>query len=59
MLTVFMLDDLLVLVIALKTLEVTGMTSTYARWSNLLGGVVLLLIGVLLILRPEWLTFAA
>ena len=54
-----MLDNLLVLVIALKTLEVTGMTSTYARWSNLLGGVVLLLIGVLLILRPEWLTFAA
>lgn len=56
--TVFMLDDLLVLVIALKTLEVTGMTSTYARWSNLIGGVVLLLIGALLILRPEWLTFA-
>lgn len=55
---VFMLDDLVVLVVALKTLEVTGLTGRYARWSNAVGGVVLVLIGVLLILRPEWLAFA-
>jgi glutaredoxin len=54
---VFMLDDLVVLAVALRTLEVTGLTTTYARWSNLAGGSVLLAIGALLILRPEWLSF--
>jgi len=54
---VFMLDDLLVLVVALKTLEVSGLTTRYARWSNAIGGVALLAIGALLIFRPEWLAF--
>jgi hypothetical protein len=54
---VFMLDDLVVLVGALKALEVTGLTTTYARWSNLVGGALLLPIGALLVLRPEWLAF--
>lgn len=54
---VFMLDDLVVLVAALKTLEVTGLTGRYARWSNAVGGAALLAIGVLLIFRPEWLAF--
>jgi hypothetical protein len=55
---VFMLDDLVVLVAALKTLEVTGLTTRYARWSNAIGGLALLAIGALLIFRPEWLAFA-
>ncbi|OGA03571.1 MAG: hypothetical protein A3H35_12640 [Betaproteobacteria bacterium RIFCSPLOWO2_02_FULL_62_17] len=55
---VFMLDDLAVLAIALRTLEVSGFTTTYARWSGLAGGIVMVLIGALLILRPEWLSFA-
>jgi hypothetical protein len=54
---VFMLDDLLVLVTALKTLEVTGLTTRYARWSNAIGGIALLAIGTLLIFRPQWLAF--
>jgi glutaredoxin len=55
---VFMLDDLVVLVAALKTLEVTGLTGRYARWSNAVGGAALLAIGALLLFRPEWLSFA-
>jgi hypothetical protein len=54
---VFMLDDLLIFIIAMKTLQVTGLTGAYARWSHLIGGVLLLLIGVLLLLKPEWLAF--
>jgi threonine/homoserine/homoserine lactone efflux protein len=54
---VFMLDDLLIFVIAMKTLQVTGLTGRYARWSHLIGGGLLLLIGILLLLRPEWLSF--
>ncbi|MBX3662390.1 MAG: hypothetical protein KF804_08075 [Burkholderiales bacterium] len=54
---VFMLDDLLIFVIAMKTLQVTGLTGHYARWSHLVGGALLLLIGMLLLFRPEWLSF--
>jgi len=55
---VFMLDDLLVFVIAMKTLQVSGLSGTYARWSHLIGGVLLLVIGSLLLLKPEWLAFS-
>ena len=54
---VFMLDDLIVFVVAMNTLQITGMTTRYARFSHLAGGAVLLSIGALLLLRPEWLTF--
>lgn len=54
---VFMLDDLLIFVIAMKTLQVTGLTGAYARWSHLIGGALLLLIGMLLLFKPEWLAF--
>lgn len=54
---VFMADDLVVLFVALRTLEVIGLTTTYARWSSLAGGIVLVGVGALLIARPEWLTF--
>jgi glutaredoxin len=55
--TVFMLDDLVVLAAALKTLEATGLTTRYARWSNALGGTALIAIGAALVFRPEWLAF--
>jgi hypothetical protein len=54
---VFMLDDLFVFVVAMKTLQIAGATTVYARFSNLAGGGVLLAIGALLLLRPEWLMF--
>ena len=54
---VFMLDDLIVFAVAMKTLELTGMTTRYLRLSHLVGGVVLLGIGALLLLRPELLAF--
>lgn len=54
---VFMLDDLIVFVVAMKTLEVAGMTTRYVRLAHLVGGVALLAIGALLLLRPELLAF--
>jgi glutaredoxin len=55
--TIFMLDDLLVFFTAVKTLELTGMGTRYLRISHLIGGFVLVAIGVLLLLKPEWLMF--
>jgi thiol-disulfide isomerase/thioredoxin len=54
---IFLLDDLLVFFIAMITLKITGVTSKYARWSYLIGGILMLIIGLLLIFKPEILMF--
>lgn len=53
----FMLDDMVVFVAAMLTLEVAGATTKYVRYARLLGGVLMLVIGALLIFRPQWLMF--
>jgi len=54
---IFMLDDIIVFVVAMVTLQLMGMTTRYKRISNLIGGVLMLLIGLLLIFKPGWLMF--
>ncbi|MFA6525403.1 MAG: thioredoxin family protein [Patescibacteria group bacterium] len=54
---IFLLDDLFVFFVAMKTMQVTGITTKYARASHLIGGVAMLIIGLLLIIKPEWLMF--
>jgi hypothetical protein len=54
---VFMLDDLFVFFAAMITLEMTGITGKYARISKLIGGILMLIIGLLLIFKPEILMF--
>lgn len=53
----FMLDDMFVFVAAMLTFEITGMTTKYVRIARLVGGLLMLLIGMLLIFRPQWLMF--
>lgn len=55
---VFMLDDVAIFATAMFALRVSGLTGTYARYSHLIGGVVLLAVGAILLLRPELLTFS-
>lgn len=54
---IFMLDDIIVFAIAMITLRLAGVDSKYSRYSNLIGGIVILILGILLILRPELLMF--
>ena len=54
---VFMADDLLVFFTAMTTLRITGLTTKYSMYSHLLGGFILVIIGALMLLRPEWLMF--
>ncbi|PKO54164.1 MAG: hypothetical protein CVU26_03105 [Betaproteobacteria bacterium HGW-Betaproteobacteria-2] len=54
---VFMADDMLVFASAMLTLQLTGITKNYSRYSHLIGGVLLLIIGALMLLRPDLLTF--
>jgi len=53
----FMLDDMFVFVAAMLTFEIAGMTTKYVRIARLLGGLLMLLIGMLLIFKPQWLMF--
>ena len=53
----FLLDDLIIFIIAMVTMEVTGISTKYNKYSHLLGGLIMLGIGLLLIFKPEWLMF--
>ncbi len=56
---VFLIDDAAIFATAMIALKVTGLTGAYTRYSHLIGGAVLLIIGALLILRPDLLSFGA
>lgn len=53
----FMIDDLVVFFVAMFTLKMTGITNKYARYSSLIGGILMIAIGILLVFKPEWLMF--
>ncbi|MBU1137143.1 hypothetical protein KKD72_02125 [Patescibacteria group bacterium] len=54
---VFMLDDLIIFIIAAVTLSKIGFTDKYSKWATLTGGLVILILGFLLIFRPDFLMF--
>ena len=53
----FMLDDIIVFLLAVKTMDVVGFSTKYNKYSHLIGGLIMLVIGLLLILKPGWLMF--
>ncbi len=53
----FLLDDLIVFIVAMSTMELTGFSTKYGKLSKLIGGLLLLGIGILLIFKPGWLMF--
>lgn len=54
---VFMLDDIIVFVISMITLEVTGVSNKYTKYSHLIGGIIMIIVGVLMIFKTDWLMF--
>jgi uncharacterized membrane protein YiaA len=55
---IFMLDDFLVFVIALITLKYVSIGEKYNHVITLVGGILIFLLGLILIFRPELLMFA-
>lgn len=53
----FLIDDIIIFVVAMKTLSIKGISSKYGKYSNLIGGIIMILIGILMIFKPEWLMF--
>ncbi len=49
----FMFDDLLIFTIAVITFKVTGISSKYAKYSNLFGGIIMFALGIILIFFPQ------
>lgn len=55
--TFFLLDDIIVFVIAMKTFELTGISTKYAKYSHLIGGAIMIILGILMVVKPGWLMF--
>ncbi len=53
----FMIDDMIIFIIAMTTLKLTGVSTKYGKISHLIGGILMLIIGLLLIFNPGLLMF--
>lgn len=53
----FMLDDFIIFIIAVATMNIKAISTKYSKYSHLVAGIIMLLIGILLILKPEWVMF--
>ena len=51
----YMLDDIIVFTISMFTLEATGITNKYNKLCTLVSAIIMILMGALLILKPDWL----
>ena len=50
----YMLDDIVVFTISMFTLEATGITNKYNKLCTLVSAIIMIIMGSLLILKPEW-----
>ena len=53
----FLIDDIIIFAISMNTLKVTGISTKYTKYSHLIGGILMIIIGILLLLKPELLMF--
>lgn len=51
----YLFDDLIIFLIAVVSLKITGISNKYTKYSHLIGGILMLLIGLLMLFKPEWL----
>lgn len=55
--TFFLIDDIIVFLIAMKTMKIKAISTKYGKYSHLIGGVIMLVLGLLMVFKPEWLMF--
>ena len=51
----YMIDDMIVFSISMITVEATGITNKYNKLCTLISSIIMILMGILLLLKPEWL----
>ena len=54
----FMLDDIIIFTLSMITLKSKAISTKYNKYSHLIGGIIMLIIGLLIILKPDWLAFS-
>jgi cytochrome c biogenesis protein CcdA len=50
----YMIDDMVVFTISVCTLSIAGVTTKYNKLVKIIGGLLMLIMGLLLIFKPEW-----
>ena len=53
--TFYMVDDILVFGLSMITLEATGITNKYNKLCTLISAIIMIIMGLLLIFKPDWL----
>ena len=53
----YMIDDMVVFIIAVATLTISATSAKYGKYTSLVGGVIMFIVGLLLIVKPEWIMF--
>ncbi|MBO6194750.1 MAG: hypothetical protein J6O56_00225 [Bacilli bacterium] len=53
----FLIDDIVIFVIAMITLKVTGISTKYSKYAHLVAGIITIIIGLLMIIKPSLLMF--
>ena len=51
----YMIDDLFVFIVSMITLEATGITNKYNKLCTLISSIIMILMGLLLIFKQDWL----
>lgn len=54
---IFMLDDLVIFIVAMMSLKAVGIESKYSNWAKLIGGIIMVWIGYAMLFKPEMLNF--
>ncbi len=53
----YMIDDMVVFGISMFTLEATGITNKYNKLCTLVSAIIMIIMGLLLLFKPDWLMF--
>ena len=53
----FMIDDIVIFAITMKTLKIKAISNKYTKYSHLIGGIIMFIIGILMIAAPKILMF--
>lgn len=53
----YLIDDLIIFFIAVFTLKCKGISTKYNKFVNLIGGILMIIMGILLIFKPDWIMF--
>jgi hypothetical protein len=54
---VFMIDELIIFTIAFITLKITNINNKVLKWTTLIGGLLMIILGLIIIFKPGWLIF--